>query len=145
MNFSINEMFNNAAIQIKGRRYPLKYSISAEIFLEENGISITTMSKNMLSQPKKTSLLLAFAGLPRKEFRDKISFEKFVYNLSDKDAQKIISQIDVLAQAYFKCLLGKIEKYEKKQDTQEPKDTVKKNLLQSLCKLPRKLVGLFRK
>ena len=143
MELSIREIFNNTTIKVRGKQYPVKFTVSSEVFLEDNGISVFTLSKKMLEQPKKTSLFLAYAGLPRKDFREKMSFERFLSILSTNEAEKITKQVDVLSQAYFKCILGEIHKGEEKQNA--PANNVKKNWFKSFCKWPLKLVGRFRK
>lgn len=146
INLDINDIFNNSFVVVGEKRYPLKFSISAELFLEEQGLSVLTLSKALLEKPVHTSLLLAFAGLPREQFRDKMSFEDFRNNLTDIEGRKIHNQINVLCEAYFKHLLGKIKESNKEQPTTKTAERgVKKNLFQSFYKWLSTPVGLFRK
>ena len=149
MKLSINDIFNNSSIIVFCRKFPLKFTISAEVFLEENGLSVLTLSKALLEKPVKTCLLLAFAGLPREEFRDKMSFDEFQKKLSENEGQAICERVNVLCEAYFKHLLGKIsknpEEAQKLTATADSNRGVKKNFFQSLCKLLLTPVGLFRK
>ena len=149
MKLSINDIFNNSSIIVFCRKFPLKFTISAEVFLEENGISVLTLSKLLLEQPVKTCLLLAFAGLPREDFRDKMSFDAFQKRLTESEGQAICERVNVLCEAYFKHLLGEISnnqgKTQKQTATADSNRGVKKNFFQSLCKLLLTPVGLFRK
>ena len=97
-----NKIFEVCEIKIKGKIYKLKFTLSAVLWLEQKGIKIETLSVNLTKYPKTTIFMLAYAGLPTEEFRDKLSFEEFIRSLNDNEQLNIVKKLDLLIN-YF-CL-----------------------------------------
>lgn len=130
----LEKIFEVCVIKIKDKAYKLKFTLSAVLWLEQNGIKIETLSTNLSKCPKTTIFMLAFAGLPTENFRDKLSFEEFIRSLSDDEQLEILKKMDTLLTAFYKDLALKIEKVKKaniKNNLDKQKDfvDVKKNYL----------------
>ena len=109
--------------------------MSAVLWLEQNGIKIETLSTNLAKCPKTTIFMLTFAGLPAEKFRNKITFEDFIKDLSDDEQLNILKKMDTLLTAFYKDLALKIEKVKKaniKNNLDKQKDfvDVKKKLFE---------------
>ena len=124
-----NKIFEVCEIKIKGKTYKLKFTLSAVLWLEQKGIKIETWSVNLTKYPKTTIFMLAFAGLPPEEFRDKLSFEEFIRSLSDDEQLNIVKKLDLLLTAYYKDLALKIEKARKEMSKKQDYSVIKKNYL----------------
>lgn len=124
-----NKIFEVCEIKIKGKTYKLKFTLSAVLWLEQKGIKIETLSVNLTKYPKTTIFMLAFAGLPPEEFRDKLSFEEFIRSLSDDEQLNIVKKLDLLLTAYYKDLALKIEKARKEMSKKQDYSVIKKNYL----------------
>lgn len=126
-----NKIFEVCEIKIKGKTYKLKFTLSAVLWLEQKGIKIETLSVNLTKYPKTTIFMLAYAGLPTEEFRDKLSFEEFIRSLNDNEQLNIVKKLDLLLTAYYKDLAIKIEKARKQMPVENKQDpsVIKKNYL----------------
>lgn len=126
-----NKIFEVCEIKIKGKTYKLKFTLSAVLWLEQKGIKIETLSVNLTKYPKTTIFMLAYAGLPTEEFRDKLSFEEFIRSLNDNEQLNIVKKLDLLLTAYYKDLAIKIEKARKQKPVENKQDpsVIKKNYL----------------
>lgn len=126
-----NKIFEVCEIKIKGKTYKLKFTLSAVLWLEQKGIKIETLSVNLTKYPKTTIFMLAYAGLPTEEFRDKLSFEEFIRSLNDNEQLNIVKKLDLLLTAYYKDLAIKIEKARKQMPLENKQDpsVIKKNYL----------------
>lgn len=122
---TLDKIFNQSTITIDGKVYPLRFTVLAEMWLENNGgICLHTLAKNMATRPTETVLRLAFAGLPREEFREKVAFERFVESLSEQDARDITHRVSWILECYFNHLLGELDKM---RQVSEKGSSVKKN------------------
>lgn len=127
-----NKIFEVCEIKIKGKTYKLKFTLSAVLWLEQKGIKIETLSVNLTKYPKTTIFMLAYAGLPTEEFRDKLSFEEFIRSLNDNEQLNIVKKLDLLLTAYYKDLAIKIEKARKQMPVENKQDpsVIKKKLFE---------------
>lgn len=126
-----NKIFEVCEIKIKGKTYKLKFTLSAVLWLEQKGIKFDSLSVNLTKYPKTTIFMLAYAGLPTEEFRDKLSFEEFIRSLNDNEQLNIVKKLDLLLTAYYKDLAIKIEKARKQMPVENKQDpsVIKKNYL----------------
>lgn len=109
----LNKIFEVCFIKIANKEYRLKYSLSAVLWLENKGIKLETLSKSIEKTPQTTIFLLAFAGLPKEQFRENMTFDSWIESLSDKDTKNILERIDVLLEAFYTDLGVKLEKINK--------------------------------
>lgn len=121
---TLDKIFNGSTVTIKRKAYPLRFTISAELYLEKYGVHLGTLAGLMQKEPTTTMLRLVFAGLPHQEYRDRMSFEEFCGQLPDEDGKKILARVDWILSCYFRHLLGE---YEKLKAAQEAGQGVKKN------------------
>lgn len=121
---TLDKIFNKSTVTIKGKALALRFTISAELYLERFGIHLGTLAGLMAKEPTTTILRLVFAGLPPEEYRDKMTFEAFCADLPEADGKKILVRVDWILSCYFRHLLGE---YEKQKADQENGNSVKKN------------------
>lgn len=122
---TLDGIFNKSTITVNGKTQALRFTVSAELWLENNGgIHLGTLPKLMDEKPTETALRLAFAGLPSKEYRDAMTFEAFTRGLKEAEARAIISRVDWILECYFRHLIGEIRKENTQKQTGAP---VKKN------------------
>lgn len=121
---TLDKIFNKSTVTIKGKALALRFTISAELYLERFGIHLGTLAGLMEKEPTTTMLRLVFAGLPPEEYRDKMTFEAFCADLPEADGKKILVRVDWILSCYFRHLLGE---YEKQKADQENGNSVKKN------------------
>ena len=109
----LNKIFEVCFIKIGNKEYRLKYSLSAVLWLESKGIKLETLAKSIEKTPQTTIFLLAFAGLPKDQFRENMTFDSWIESLSDTDSKNIIKKLDVLLEAFYTALGVKLEKINK--------------------------------
>lgn len=132
MDENLNAVFNRSKVKIKGKSYPLVFSLKAELWLEGEGVSLLTLPKLMETKPKDTCLKLVFAGLPQEQFRDATEFKTFTDGLDEADARLIFKITGLILECYFKHLLLVLDKQLKAQEDKP----VKKNFLMRLFLSP---------
>lgn len=129
----LNKIFEVCIITIGKKQYRLKYPLSAVVYLENKGIKIESLTKSIEQTPLNTIYLLAFAGLPKDEFRENITFEAWLEKLTPEETKEIMKKMSILLTAFLKDLgLTIQEKSKKEQDKKDIKKKSKK-LLILLC------------
>jgi len=128
MEENLNAVFNRSRVKIKGKSYPLVFSLKAELRLEGEGVSLLTLPKLMETKPKDTILKLVFAGLPPEQFSGAMDFKEFTDGLDEKEARLIFNITGLILECYFKHLITVLDKQVKERE-EKP---VKKNFLTRL-------------
>ena len=67
---SLDNIFNASTVRVKKHDYVLRFTVKAELWLEKQGITLSSLAQRMLAAPYETALKLAFAGLPADKFRN---------------------------------------------------------------------------
>lgn len=128
----LNKIFEVCLIKIENKEYRLKYTLSAVLWLESKGIKLETLGKSLQSTPQTTIFLLAFAGLPKDQFRESITFDNWIEKLSKEDTTNILKKVDVLLEVFYKDLGVRFEKIMKEKSPENLKKKLKKSLIKKL-------------
>lgn len=122
---TLDNIFNASTVPYRGKKYPLHFTIAAEMYLEKYGIHLGTLAGLLQKEPTTTILRLVFAALPPEQFRDDMSFESFCRITPDADAREMVKRVDWILGCFFRQVLGEYKKNQ--QEGHDEETSVKKN------------------
>lgn len=128
---SLDNIFNASTVRISGRNYALRFTVKAEMWLEKQGIMLSTLPKRMLAAPYETAVKLAFAALPADEFRGKMDFETFVNHTPEEDLRAVLERVNTVLTAYYNHVLAVLDEQKQTEPLRPAKSEaeLKQNLL----------------
>lgn len=126
---SLDNIFNASTVRIKKRDYVLRFTVKAELWLEKQGITLSSLAQRMLAAPYETALKLAFAGLPADKFRNASDFETFIKDTPEEDLRGIWQRVNMVLAAYYNHVLAVLDKEQGKSAPAKTEAELKQNLL----------------
>lgn len=124
---TLDSIFNASTVQYRGKTYPLRFTIAAELWLEKYGIHLGTLAQLMTKEPTTTILRLVYAALPAEDFREKITFEAFCRTLPEADGKEIVKRVDWILACFFRQIVSAYKTPTEEGVVQNEKTVVKKN------------------
>ena len=126
---SLDNIFNASTVRVKKHDYVLRFTVKAELWLEKQGITLSSLAQRMLAAPYETALKLAFAGLPADKFRNDSDFETFIKDTPDEDLRGIWQRVNMVLAAYYNHVLAVMDKKQAKSAPAKTEAELKQNLL----------------